>query len=59
MRFPIVMDSAFHRDMDQYAYWTNHPECVKRTWIETVTNPPVEGTQRWFHVEFDLTSLEE
>jgi len=57
VRFPIVMDSATHRDMDRYAYWTNHPECVKRTWIETVTNPPVEGTQRWFHIEFDLTGM--
>ena len=39
------------------AYWTNHPECVRRTWVERITNPPAEGTERWFHVEFDLTSM--
>jgi hypothetical protein len=39
------------------AYWTNHPECVRRTWVERITNPPVAGTERWFHVEFDIGPL--
>ena len=56
-RFPIVTESATHHDMDRQAWWTNHPECVTGTWIEGVVNPPVEGTQRWFHVVFDVTSL--
>ncbi|NIP50527.1 MAG: hypothetical protein GWN61_20075 [candidate division Zixibacteria bacterium] len=43
--------------MDKYAYWTNHPDCVQRTWIEQVTNPPTAGTVRWYHIEFDLTEL--
>ncbi len=57
VRFPIVMDSAGHRDMNRFAYWTNHPECIKRAYIDTITNPPTEGIQRWFHIEFDIISL--
>jgi transglutaminase-like putative cysteine protease len=56
-RFPIVSESATHHDMDRQIWWTNHPECVTGTWIEQITNPPVEGTQRWFHVVFDVTDL--
>jgi len=44
-------------DMENEAYWTNHPECVTRTWVEEITNPPVEGVQRWYHIEFDLAEL--
>jgi len=58
-RFPMVSESDTHRDMERQAYWSNHPECITRTWVEEITNPPVEGTQRWFHIEFDLTSLVE
>jgi len=57
VRFPIVSDSETHRFTGETAYWTNHPECVVRTWIEEIANPPVEGVERWFHIEFDLTSL--
>ena len=28
-----------------------------RTWVEEITNPPVEGVQRWYHIEFDLGEL--
>ena len=57
VRFPLPTEppgKSLHADN---AHWTNHPECVRRTWIEKISNPPVEGTERWFHVEFDLTSL--
>ncbi len=57
VRFPIVSESDFYTDTGERAFWTNHPECVLRTWVEEILNPPVEGTQRWFHVEFDLSSL--
>jgi hypothetical protein len=57
VRFPMVGESAYHHDMDEYAYWTNHPECVQRTWIQDVTNPPTAGIVRWYHIEFDLISL--
>ena len=58
VRFPT--DSLIDAGADteaRNAYWTNHPECVKRTWVEKITNPPATGAERWFHVEFDLTSL--
>jgi len=57
VRFPFISESETHTYAGHEAYWTNHPECVTRTWIEEVTNPPVEGKERWFHIEFDLTSL--
>jgi hypothetical protein len=56
-RFPIVTESATHHDMGPQAWWSNHPECVTSTWIEEISNPPVEGVQRWFHIEFDITDL--
>lgn len=57
VRFPFISESETHTLMDHRAYWTNHPECVNRTWEEEVTKPPVKGKERWFHIEFDLTSL--
>ncbi len=57
VRFPMVMDSTNHTATGDEAYWTDHPECVTRTWVEEITNPPAEGTERWFHIEFDLTSM--
>lgn len=57
VRFPIVTESELYNDTGEREYWTNHPECVVRTWVEEIVNPPVEGVQRWFHIEFDLTSL--
>jgi len=57
VRFPIVSDSPVQTFTGEVAYWTNHPECVVRTWIEEIENPPAEGVERWFHIEFDLTPL--
>lgn len=57
VRFPIVSDSPVQTFTGELAYWTNHPECVVRTWIEEIENPPAEGVERWFHIEFDLTPL--
>lgn len=57
VRFPLVTDSAGESTQAKNAYWTNHPKCARRTWVERITNPPVEGTERWFHIEFDLTAL--
>ncbi|MEW6364585.1 MAG: carboxypeptidase regulatory-like domain-containing protein [Acidobacteriota bacterium] len=57
VRFPFVSESASHSLLDDHAFWTNHPECVRRTWIEVVQNQPVEGVERWFHIELDITSL--
>jgi hypothetical protein len=55
-RFPIIIDTQYTHHIDQ-AYWTDHPECVTKTWIQEITNPPVPDTWRWFYIEFDLTNL--
>ncbi|HIC92654.1 MAG TPA: hypothetical protein EYP09_00175, partial [Anaerolineae bacterium] len=57
-RFPIIMASSYVTPTGDVAYWTNHPEWVTRTWIEKKTNPPVEGEERWFCIEFDLSELQ-
>ncbi|MBI5481321.1 MAG: hypothetical protein HY906_20855, partial [Deltaproteobacteria bacterium] len=57
VRFPLISESPTHTLLGHEAYWTNHPECVIRTWVEEIANPPVEGVERWFHIEFDVTSL--
>ena len=58
VRFPLVSlpDAAIDIKTDN-AYWTNHPECIRRTWVERITNPPATGAEQWFHMEFDLSEL--
>ena len=46
-----------HSLPDDKAFWTNHPECARRTWIEVVQNQPVEGLERRFQIELDIASL--
>jgi len=57
VRFPLVTEPSGKRIKTDNTYWTNHRECIKRTWIEEITNPPARGTERWFHIEFDLAPL--
>ncbi|HID75805.1 MAG TPA: hypothetical protein EYP56_07385 [Planctomycetaceae bacterium] len=41
VRFPMVAQRGpDDRSQPKAAYWINHPECVKRTREEGVTNPP-------------------
>ncbi|HID78793.1 MAG TPA: transglutaminase domain-containing protein, partial [Planctomycetaceae bacterium] len=54
VRFPMTTEPPGERLEVETAYWTNHPEWVRRTWVEKITAPPAEGTERWFHIEFDL-----
>jgi hypothetical protein len=56
-RFPLIMDSYAYTYEGRWEYWTNHPECIERTWVEQISNPPVEGIERWVHIEFDLASV--
>jgi hypothetical protein len=56
-RFPIITASSYVTPTGDVAYWTNRPEWVTRTWIEEETNPPVEGVEHWFCIEFDLSEL--
>ena len=57
VRFPTYPEPGVNHSIQTDFYWTNCPECVKRTWIEEVRNPPVEGKERWFCIEFDLSPL--
>jgi len=57
VRFPMPTDSGPLTRTWNVVHWTNHPECVKRTWIEEIPNPPAEGAERWYHVECDLGSI--
>ena len=58
VRFPMVSLTDTGAEIKAHTvYWTNHPECVKHTWVEKITNPPAKGAERWYHVEFDLGSL--
>ncbi len=57
VRFPVVSEAEGQSFTGHFAYWTNHPECLVRTWVEEIENPPAAGVERWFHLEFDLTPL--
>lgn len=57
VRFPMVTATNDGKPEAVSRHWTNHPECVKRTWVEEIKNPPAEGVERWFHIEFDLALL--
>ena len=57
VRFPMGSEGGIITPTWNVLHWTNHPECVRRTWFEEIPNPPAEGAERWYHVEFDLTSL--
>jgi hypothetical protein len=57
VRFPLATAILDDAPKTENAYWTNHPECVLRTWIEEIRNPPTEGAERWFHIEFDVEKL--
>jgi len=58
-RFPMTAPSEEHEPQDHNVFWTNHPECVTRSYIEEISAPPAEGIERWFHIEFDLTAIVE
>jgi len=57
VRFPAPTESAATTDTGEWAYWTNHPECVVETYVETIENPPVAEIQRWRHIVLDVSSL--
>jgi len=59
VRFPMITASDAYEATGEWAYWTNHPECVTGSWVEEITNPPVEGVERWRHITFDLSLLGE
>jgi hypothetical protein len=59
VRFPLPIESSSIDYMDKVETWTNHPECVVRTWEEDYNNQATQENSRWFSIEFDLTRLAE
>jgi transglutaminase-like putative cysteine protease len=59
VRFPAPTQSAGTSDTGEWRYWTNHPECVVRTYEEVIDNMPSNVVQTWRHVVFDVSSLVE
>jgi len=57
VRFPAPTESNATTDTGEWVYWTNHPECVIDTYVETIENPPVSEVQRWRHIVFDVSTL--
>jgi len=57
VRFPAPTDSVGATDTGEWAYWTNHPECVVETYVEDLGEQPSGITQRWRHIVFDVTRL--
>ena len=57
VRFPAPTESVATTDTGEWVYWTNHPDCVIDTYVETIENPPVQEVQRWRHIVFDVSSL--
>ncbi|MFH1038605.1 MAG: carboxypeptidase regulatory-like domain-containing protein [PVC group bacterium] len=56
-RFPFPTENEHVDYLDRCAYWTDHPECVIRTWTEETANSTTGESAGWFNIEFDLTTL--
>ena len=57
VRFPMGSDGGILTPTWNVLHWTNHPECVKRTWFEEIPNPPAEGAERWYHFSWDWAAV--
>lgn len=57
VRFPFPMESDVVEVPGEYAYWTNHPEWITRTWVSEERNPPVQARAKWFNLEFDVSRV--
>ena len=57
VRFPAPTESDATTDTGEWVYWTNYPECVIDTYVETIESSPVPEVQRWRHIVFDVSSL--
>ena len=58
-RFPMPTVSQAFTDRGEWCYFTNHPECVLDTYVETVSHAPTQALQRWQHIVVDVSSLVE
>lgn len=57
VRFPAPTESAGTSDTGEWRFWTNHPECIVRTYEEVIDSEPSNIVQTWRHIVFDVSSL--
>ena len=57
VRFPAATASAATSDTGTWEFWTNHPECIVRTYEEVLDDLPSGIVQTWRHMVFDVSSL--
>lgn len=53
VRFPVFYDTEYVKVL-KFTHWTNHPECVVRTWIEEEKDSQTGEVLKWYNVEFKL-----
>ena len=51
--FPLFINNEYNATID-YAFWTNHPEWVERTWIEILANEKTVESLPLFYIEILL-----
>ncbi len=57
VEFPHIGDSDYHIAYDNFASWTNHPECLVDEWVEEKSDPYGDETIYMHHFTFDVSSL--
>jgi hypothetical protein len=50
--FPLAMETDYVEPIDQ-VYWTNHPEWVTQTWLETESDPDTGESLTWYRIALD------
>jgi len=51
--FPLFINNEYNTTID-YVMWTNHPEWVKQTWVDILTDDRTCESLPIFYVDFDL-----
>ncbi len=56
-RFPLVSENPFVVCLEDLAYWTDHPENVTGTRLDTISHPVSGRENIWFCIDFDVTTM--
>ncbi|MFQ6083709.1 MAG: carboxypeptidase regulatory-like domain-containing protein [Candidatus Aminicenantia bacterium] len=51
--FPLFINNEYNTTVD-YAFWTNHPEWVEKTWGEILTDKKTQESLPIFYIDFSL-----
>ena len=54
--FPLFINNEYNTTID-YAFWTNHPEWVERTWTENLINEKTGESLPLFYIDIFLKPL--